>query len=180
MGDLPENSGPFFRYERSFIKRIDNFCEHSHPSCVAYSRASNAYASKLPAKEVAAAACAGPYLDLVASPQHERVFSPVCREVIEAVHAQGREPWAATDTVIRHWQSAWRATRPQMSQAVQIGLVGELIVLSRVMIPMLGARAVLMWSGADSERHDFIAGALHLEVKTTKGVPPRHSAGEHS
>ncbi|TPI09916.1 PD-(D/E)XK motif protein [Mesorhizobium sp. B4-1-3] len=116
----------------------------------------------------------GPYLDLVASPQHERVFSPVCREVIEAVHAQGREPWAAADTVIRHWQSAWRATRPQMSQAVQIGLVGELIVLSRVMIPLLGARAVLMWSGADSERHDFIAGALHLEVKTTKGIRHEH------
>ncbi|WP_173088727.1 PD-(D/E)XK motif protein [Devosia sp. 1635] len=116
----------------------------------------------------------GPYLDLVASPQHERVFSPVCREVIEAVHAQGREPWAATDAVIRHWQSAWRASRQQMSQTVQIGLVGELIVLSRIMIPALGASAVLMWSGADSERHDFIANGLHLEVKTTKGSRHEH------
>jgi hypothetical protein len=116
----------------------------------------------------------GPYLDLIASPQHERVFSPVCREVIEAVHAQGREPWAATDTVIRHWQSAWRTSRQQMSQTVQIGLVGELIVLNRIMIPALGASAVLMWSGADSERHDFIANRVHVEVKTTKGSRHEH------
>ena len=110
---------------------------------------------------------AGPYLSLTAEPQHERVFTPVCREIVQAVFSNGREPWAAVDSVIRQWLAAWRAIRPAMSRPVQIGLVGELIILARVMIPALGAAAILSWSGAERERHDFIAGLLHIEVKTT-------------
>lgn len=117
---------------------------------------------------------AGRYLDLVAAPQHEMVFSPVCREIVRVVFANGREPWAAVDSIIRQWQAACRPSRPPMSQAVQTGLVGELIVLARVLIPALGSRAVAMWGGPDSERHDFIAGMLHIEVKTTRASRQEH------
>ena len=110
---------------------------------------------------------AGPYLSVTAEPQHERVFTPVCREILQAVFSEGREPWAAVDSIVRRWLAAWRAIRPAMSRPVQIGLVGELIILSRVIIPALGPAAILAWSGAESERHDFIAGLLHIEVKTT-------------
>lgn len=116
----------------------------------------------------------GPYLALVATAPHEGVFTPVCRELIQAVHAEAREPWAATATIVRHWQSAWRPLRQQMSAAVQIGLAGELLVLSRVFIPVLGPAGVLVWSGPDAERHDFIAGDLHLEVKTTRSNRQEH------
>lgn len=109
----------------------------------------------------------GTYLSLTAEAQHERVFTPVCKEIVQAVFADGREPWAAVDSIVRHWLAAWRAIRPAMSRAVQVGLVGELIILTRVMVPALGTQAVLSWSGADRERHDFIVGPLHLEVKTT-------------
>ncbi len=61
----------------------------------------------------------GQFLGLVATAPHERVFTPVCREVVQAVHVQDREPWAAVAAIIRQWQSAWRPTRQYMTQAVQ-------------------------------------------------------------
>jgi hypothetical protein len=116
----------------------------------------------------------GEFLDLVATAPHERVFTPVCREVIEAVHAQNRAPWAAVASIIRQWQSAWRPTREYMSRTTQVGLAGELIILARIMVPALGASAVLSWSGPERERHDFVSGDLHLEVKTTRGSRHEH------
>lgn len=117
---------------------------------------------------------AGPYLSVTADPQHERVFTPIGREIVQAVFSEGREPWAAVDSIVRRWLAAFRAIRPAMSRSVQIGLIGELIILARVMIPTLGAAAILSWSGAESERHDFIAGLLHIEVKTTTRVRHEH------
>jgi hypothetical protein len=61
-----------------------------------------------------------------------------------------------------------------MEKIVQVGLFGELFVLRRLMIPTLGAIAIDKWSGPDYERHDFICGQLHIEVKTT-----RKSRAEH-
>ncbi|RVG77430.1 PD-(D/E)XK motif protein [Sinorhizobium meliloti] len=116
----------------------------------------------------------GQFLGLVATAPHERVFNPVCREVVEAVLVQNREPWAAAASIIRQWQSAWRPTRQYMSQTTQVGLAGELIVLAKIMIDALGARAVLLWSGPESERHDFVSGNLHLEVKTTRASRHEH------
>ena len=117
---------------------------------------------------------AGSYLSVTAEPQHERVFTPVCREIVQAVFSEGREPWAAVDSIVRRWLAAFRAIRPAMSRSVQIGLVGELIILARVLIPALGASAILAWSGPESERHDFVAGLLHIEVKTTTRARHEH------
>jgi hypothetical protein len=116
----------------------------------------------------------GEVLDLSAPPSHERVFTPFCREVVDAVVAQGREPWKAVAATIRAWQSAWKPTRQEMEKTVQVGLFGELLVLRTLMIPVLGPSAVGQWSGPDSERHDFVGELLHIEVKTT-----RRSRAEH-
>ncbi|WP_081688848.1 PD-(D/E)XK motif protein [Inquilinus limosus] len=116
----------------------------------------------------------GQFLGLVATAPHERVFTPVCREVVQAVHVHNREPWAAVASIIRQWQSAWRLTRQYMNQSTQIGLAGELIILAKIMVPALGPRAVLLWSGPESERHDFISENLHIEVKTTRASRHEH------
>jgi hypothetical protein len=116
----------------------------------------------------------GDYLGLLASAAHEHVFTPVCREVINAVHARHREPWAAVGNIIRQWQSAWRPSRQAMSKPAQVGLIGELLILLRVMVPALGPQAVFHWSGPRRERHDFIRGSIHLEVKTTRGSRHEH------
>lgn len=116
----------------------------------------------------------GDYLCLMASAAHEQVFTPFCREVINAVHTRGREPWGAVGSIIRQWRSAWRPSSQAMSRQTQVGLVGELLILQRVMVPALGPDAVFYWSGPQRERHDFIHGTVHLEVKTTRGRRHEH------
>lgn len=116
----------------------------------------------------------GEVIDLSAPPSHEQVFTPFCRDVVNAVILQRREPWAAVAATVRNWQSAWKPARQEMSAAVQVGLFGELLVLNELMLPCLGPGAVDQWSGPDAERHDFVGNRLRLEVKTT-----RKSRAEH-
>lgn len=117
---------------------------------------------------------AGDYLDLVATPSHEPMFTPAANKVIEAIHIQRREPVAAAAAIMRAFQMAWRPSRPQMEKSVQVGLVGELIVLNSLMLPALGPLAIHQWSGPLSERHDFVGETLHLEVKTTRKGRAEH------
>ncbi|CAH2606073.1 PD-(D/E)XK motif protein (plasmid) [Rhodovastum atsumiense] len=116
----------------------------------------------------------GQVLDLTATPAHERVFTPVCREVVDAVLVQRRDPWAAVGAIVRAWQSAWKPARPEMDKTTQVGLFGELLVLQRLMIPCLGPAAVGQWSGPEFERHDFVGERLHVEVKTTRKSRHEH------
>ena len=116
----------------------------------------------------------GEVFDLSAPPSHEQVFTPFCREIVDAVVLQNREPWKAVAATIRTWQSAWKPLRQTMDKTVQVGLFGELMVLRSLMIPAIGSAAVDHWSGPESERHDFISGRLHIEVKTTRKTRLEH------
>ncbi|MDY0872661.1 PD-(D/E)XK motif protein [Dongia rigui] len=116
----------------------------------------------------------GDFLVVTAHPSHERVFTPFCREFVEAILVDYREPWAAVAATIRAWQSAWKPSRQQMDKTTQVGLFGELFVLETLMIPCLGSAAVEQWSGPDSERHDFVGDQLHIEVKTTRKSRHEH------
>lgn len=108
------------------------------------------------------------YLDLATAACHERIFSPLCSDILTAVVKQKRKPWDAVSATIRAWQLAWKPCAPAMEKTVQVGLFGELLALEHIMIPAIGPRAVHHWSGPDQERHDFVGTALHLEVKTTR------------
>lgn len=116
----------------------------------------------------------GEVVDLSAPPSHEQVFTPFCRDILDAVVHQAREPWKAVAAIIRAWQSAWKPVRSAMEKTVQVGLFGELLVLRSLMIPALGSTAVDQWSGPESERHDFVGERLHIEVKTTRKSRPEH------
>lgn len=107
-------------------------------------------------------------LDLSSSACHERLFSPLCGEILTAVLDRGRDPWEAVAAILRAWQSAWRPASLGMDKVVQVGLFGELLTLERVVIPAIGPGAIHHWSGPDSERHDFVGARLHMEVKTTR------------
>ena len=116
----------------------------------------------------------GEVLDLSAPPSHERVFTPFCAEIVDAVVSQARDPWKAVASTIRAWQSAWKPLRQVMDKTTQVGLFGELLVLRTLLIPELGPTAVAQWSGPESERHDFVGERLHIEVKTTRKSRPEH------
>lgn len=116
----------------------------------------------------------GEVLNLSAPPSHERVFTPFCRDVVEAIALQHREPWAAVSSTVRAWQSAWKPARQKMDKSAQVGLFGELLVLNSIMLPSIGAASIDEWSGPEQERHDFSGERIHIEVKTT-----RKSRAEH-
>jgi Putative PD-(D/E)XK family member, (DUF4420) len=77
-------------------------------------------------------------IELAAPPSHERVFTPFCREIIEAVVVQNREASRALTATVRAWQSAWKPVRQEMDKATQVGLFGELVVLRYLLLPSLG------------------------------------------
>ncbi|GAA4003916.1 PD-(D/E)XK motif protein [Sphingomonas humi] len=114
------------------------------------------------------------FLDLIAPASNERVFSGMCSEVIEAVAVRGREPAAATAAIVRKWQAALRNSKTMMEQRAQVGLVGELYVLKQLMLPLLGPSAIDQWSGPHFERHDFVSGDVHIEVKSTRKSKHEH------
>jgi hypothetical protein len=116
----------------------------------------------------------GEFLDLVAAPAHEQVFTPVCTDIIHAIIEEQRSPWPAVSAIIRSWQSAWKPARQEMDKTVQVGLFGELVVLETLMIPCIGSAAVGQWSGPEFERHDFVGEELHIEVKTTRKSRHEH------
>jgi hypothetical protein len=111
---------------------------------------------------------AGQFVDVCSNACHQRMFTPLCEQIIEAVAVEQRRPWDAVFTTLRDWQVAWKAASPAMEKTVQVGLYGELLALEKIMIPALGSRAIDHWSGPDNERHDFVGRSLHLEVKTTR------------
>jgi hypothetical protein len=111
---------------------------------------------------------AGQFADVCANACHQRMFSPLCEQIIEAVAVEQRRPWDAVFSTLRDWQTAWKAAGPAMEKTVQVGLYGELLALEKIMIPALGPQAVDHWSGPDQERHDFVGHGMHLEVKTTR------------
>lgn len=106
-------------------------------------------------------------LDICSPAAHEKMFAALCEELVEAIIVQGRDPWLAAISIVRTWQSAWKPLRQPMSRPVQIGLAGELLVMQSLWLPSLGSEAVHLWSGPDSERHDFVTERLHMEVKAT-------------
>jgi hypothetical protein len=110
----------------------------------------------------------GAYVDLVAGASHQEMFSPLCAAVLNCIVQQGRLPWDAVTSTVRAWQAAWKGAQASMEKTVQVGIYGELLILEHVMLPALGPRAVLHWSGPDRERHDFVGELMHLEVKTTR------------
>jgi hypothetical protein len=110
----------------------------------------------------------GQFLDLCSPASYERVFTPFCHELADAVVNEQRDPWVAARTIIRAWQSAWKLPKATMDKSVQVGLYGELWVLENVLVPGLGGRAIELWSGPERERHDFVGRSLHIETKTTR------------
>jgi len=114
------------------------------------------------------------WIDISAGSHHEELLTLVANKVLYAICTEGRDPAVSVERTIDDIRAALRALAPDLSTSEQIGLFGELWVLSNVLFPTLGARACHLWSGPESERHDFVGRGVHVEVKTTTKSEPRH------
>lgn len=114
------------------------------------------------------------WLDVSARSHHEELLTLVANKVLHAIRIEGRDPAVAVERIIDDMRAALRPLVPDLSTAEQIGLFGELWVLSNVLFPILGSRVCHLWSGPESERHDFVGQGVHVEVKTTTRSEPKH------
>lgn len=114
------------------------------------------------------------WLDVSARSHHEELLTLVANKVIQAIRIEGRNPAVSVERIIDDMRAALRPLAPDLGATEQIGLFGELWVLSNVMFPTLGPRACHLWSGPESERHDFVGQEVHVEVKTTTRSEPKH------
>jgi hypothetical protein len=114
------------------------------------------------------------WLDVSARSHHEDVFTLLANKVITAVRVQRRDPATAIEAILSEMRALFRPVLPELSTSEQIGLFGELWVMSNVLFPTVGPRVARLWSGPDGERHDFVGQGVHVEVKTTTRAEPRH------
>lgn len=114
------------------------------------------------------------WLDVSARSHHEELFTLLANKVLFAIRVEGRNPALAVDRVIDQMRSALKPVAPELGPGEQIGLFGELWVLSNVLFPTVGSQICHLWSGPSGERHDFVGQGVHVEVKTTTRSEPRH------
>ncbi|BCO26234.1 hypothetical protein MIZ03_1114 [Rhodoferax lithotrophicus] len=114
------------------------------------------------------------WMDVSARSHHEELLTLVANKVLYAIRTEGRDPAVSVERIIDDMRAALRPLVPDLGTTEQIGLFGELWVLSNVLFPTLGTRVCHLWSGPESERHDFVGQGVHVEVKTTTKSEPRH------
>ncbi|NWE71133.1 PD-(D/E)XK motif protein [Pseudomonas gingeri] len=114
------------------------------------------------------------WLDVSARSHHEELLTLVANKVLHAICIEGRDPAVSVERIIDDMRAALRPLALDLSAAEQIGLFGELWVLSNVLLPTIGPRVSHLWSGPEGERHDFIGQGVHVEVKTTTRSEPKH------
>ena len=103
------------------------------------------------------------------------LFQPVFAfllDVSNRIQLDGKPPATAFNDALASWRRLLISSHV-MSDELQLGLAGELVVLERL-IRARGADAVEAWTGPDREAHDFRLDGVELEVKTTGGELRRH------
>ena len=114
-----------------------------------------------------------PTVDLVLRDEaHSDIYTALVADLLDALaDADGSvTSGQLLLTRIEEWQQMLAAVSPQgLSPERQRGLFGELAVLADILLPELGARAVLDWTGPDQHLQDFQFPAGAVEVKTVSG-----------
>lgn len=114
------------------------------------------------------------WLDVSARSHHEELFTMLVNKILYAIRVERRDPATSVEATIDELRAALRPVAQELGVGEQVGLFGELWVLSNVLVPFIGARASHLWSGPLGERHDFVGDAVHIEVKTTTKVDEKH------
>jgi hypothetical protein len=96
-----------------------------------------------------------------------REFYGFCCTVADRIQIDGQAPGKAVGATLRGWAALVRQ-RSLLSADRQVGLLGELLFLSRVAESQGWKSAAQSWQGPDNEEHDFTLPGVDIEVKTTR------------
>ena len=100
------------------------------------------------------------------------LFHALCRDIISTAGASGTEGEACSVALMRtwRWHHLLRGGGSGLSLDEQRGLMGELQVLERLLLPKLGASdSVAAWRGPLGSPKDFEIGRVAIEVKARRG-----------
>ena len=102
--------------------------------------------------------------------EQREVFHRFCMDVVDATRPSRSEAEAVERFLVRTWR--WHRLlrgggHGRLSQEEQKGLIGELCVLERQLLPLIGAvDAVQAWTGPVGAPKDFQVGWIGIEAKT--------------
>ena len=116
----------------------------------------------------------GTWLDVSARSHHEDLFTMLVNKILYAILVEGRDRATSVEKTIDELRAALRPLALELGAERQIGLFGELWVLSNILLPTVGGKVCHLWSGPEGERHDFVGSGVHLEVKTTTRSEQKH------
>ncbi|VVO42183.1 PD-(D/E)XK motif protein [Pseudomonas fluorescens] len=109
------------------------------------------------------------YADITCTSQKlERVFSDVIIELLNRINS-GEGSLEALRGTLNDFRMLFAASANKSpSREIVCGLVAELVLLDKLLL--ISSDAWKTWRGPLSERHDFRAGAIAIEVKSTKRI----------
>ncbi len=106
-------------------------------------------------------------------PENREIFLRLCNDIVATAGAAQSESQAVTLMLSRTWR--WHhllkgGNDDRLTEEEQKGLIGELLVLQRHLLPTLSAhRAVTGWTGPMGTPRDFELGKICIEVKARRG-----------
>lgn len=114
---------------------------------------------------------------LLERPEFKGVFAQLANDVFSACCAVAPDETQAVRVLVERlstWKELFRDGGPRpLSEAEQLGLVGELLFVERLLMDGANRGAVVNgWRGPLFDSHDFRFGKLHVEVKATGGGVP--------
>ena len=110
-------------------------------------------------------------------PEQRDIFLRFCRDIVDATVLAQTEEQAVERFLARTWR--WHrllqgGRDKRLGDDEQRGLIGELVVLERHLLPALGALdAVRCWTGPLDAPHDFEISRIHVEAKAQGSAAPR-------
>ena len=112
-------------------------------------------------------------------PSQQDIFLALCRDILSVAERVASEAEAVSVALNRtwRWHHLLRGGGRLLSAEEQKGLMGELLVLERLVLPNLGASAaVTAWRGPLGSPKDFDIGRVAIEVKARRGGGTPHVA----
>ncbi|MHB1510431.1 MAG: PD-(D/E)XK motif protein [Acidimicrobiales bacterium] len=95
-------------------------------------------------------------------------FHGFCLSVADRIQLDGLDANEAVNECVAGWTDLLRQAT-LLSPERQLGLIGELWLLSRLVARLGPAEALAAWTGPSQAAHDFRFGRFEVEVKTTRG-----------
>ena len=109
-------------------------------------------------------------------PEQREIFLRFCQDIVDATVLARTEEQAVERFLARtwRWHRLLRSGREdRLGDEEQKGLIGELVVLERHLLPVLGALdAVRCWAGPLDAPRDFEISRVHLEAKARGASSP--------